>query len=146
MIGGPGFMGSEADLDGMIYGFENGSLPRAEWTHAAHLALCASYVLEGDRDGISPLDRLRANIPKYNVSQGGANTEDSGYHETLTCFWHQTIRDYIACLPTEFDRLEIIGEVVNRFINQRDLFAKFYNFDVVNSREARARWISPTTS
>jgi hypothetical protein len=78
----PDFLSSDATLDALIAGFEDGTWPKAQWTHAAHLALGACYILKGNR----ALDRLRTGIPRYNISQGGANTDDSGYHETLTCF------------------------------------------------------------
>jgi hypothetical protein len=139
-ISGPEFLASEAALQALIAGFEDGSWPKAQWTHAAHLTLGACYILEGD----SALDRLRTGIPRYNVSQGGKNTEDSGYHETLTCFWHDVIRDFIATLPSGLDRLAISRAVVTEFAPQRDLFRQYYDFDVVNSREARAKWIPPT--
>ncbi len=136
------FLDSEAALNALIAGFENGTWPKAQWTHAAHLAVGACYILDGN----SALDRLRANIPVYNVSQGGKNTEDSGYHETLTCFWHDAIRDFIGTLPDGLDRLAIARAVVTEFAPKSDLFREYYDFDVVNSREARARWIPPTNS
>jgi hypothetical protein len=135
----PDFLSDDAALSTLIAGFEDGTWPKGQWTHAAHLALGACYILDGD----SALDRLRANIPRYNVSQGGANTEDSGYHETLTCFWYDVIRDFIGTLPAGLDRLATVREVVMEFAPQRDLFRQYYDFDVVNSREARAKWIPP---
>ena len=135
----PDFLSSDAALAALIAGFEDGSWPIARWTHAAHLALGASYILDGN----TALDRLRVNIPRYNVSQGGANTEDSGYHETLTRFWHNVIRDFIRSLPADLDCLAVVREVVKEFAPQRDLFKRYYDFDVVNSREARAKWIPP---
>jgi hypothetical protein len=137
---GPEFLASEASLNALIAGFEDGSWPKAQWTHAAHLTVGACYILDGD----SALHRLRTGIPRYNVSQGGKNTEDSGYHETLTGFWHNVIRDFIATLPSGLDRITIARAVVTEFAPQRDLFRQFYDFDVVNSREARAKWIPPT--
>ena len=137
---GPEFLAREAALQCLLAGFEDGTWPQAQWTHAAHLAVAACYILEGD----SALERLRTGIPRYNVSQGGKNTEDSGYHETLTCFWHDVIRDFIATLPAGLDRLAIAHAVLAEFAPRRDLFRKYYDFDVVNSREARAKWIPPT--
>jgi hypothetical protein len=137
----PEFLASDTTLDACIAGFEDGSWPKEQWTHAAHLALAACYILQGG----AALERLRAGIPAYNVRQGGKNTSDSGYHETLTCFWHDVIRDYIASLPAGLDRLAIVRAVVTEFAPKRDLFREYYDFDVVNSREARARWIPPTS-
>jgi hypothetical protein len=75
---------------------------------------------------------------------GRQNTEDSGYHETLTCFWHDAIRDFIATLPAGLDRLAVARAVMAEFGPRRDLFREYYDFDVVNSRQARAKWIPPT--
>jgi hypothetical protein len=135
----PDFLESEAALDALLAGFEDGTWPKAKWTHAAHLATGACYIVAFD----DALDRLRTGIPRYNVSQGGQNTEDSGYHETLTVFWNNVIRDFIRTLPPTQDRLSIARVVVAEFALQRDLFRKYYDFDVVNSREARAKWIPP---
>lgn len=138
----PDFVADDASLDRLIQGFEDGTWPKAQWTHAAHLALGACYILQGE----SALDRLRTAIPRYNVAQGGKNTVDSGYHETLTCFWHAIIRGFIQSQPKDTTRLEIVRAVVAEYAPQRDLFRKYYDFDVVNSREARATWIPPTVA
>jgi len=139
MTPAPAFLANDEALAAFVAGFENGTWPGAEFTHAAHLALGACYILHGG----DALARLRANIPRYNVSQGGVNTEDRGYHETLTCFWHNVIRDFIATLPPGRSRLEIARAVVEEFAPKRELFTAYYDFDVVKSREARARWIPP---
>lgn len=136
----PDFLADEAALDTLLIGFENGTWPKAQWTHAAHLATGACYIFAFD----DALDRLRTGIPRYNVSQGGQNTKDSGYHETLTVFWHHVIRDFIQTLPPNQSRLTIARAVVAQFEPQRDLFKRYYDFDVVNSREARAKWIPPS--
>jgi hypothetical protein len=135
----PEFLASDSSLDAFLAGFEDGSWPKSRWTHAAHIAVGACYILDGD----SALGRLRTNIPHYNISQGGANTEDSGYHETLTCFWHGVISDFIATLPAGLDRLTVVRQAVEEFAPKRDLFVQYYDFDVVKSREARATWIPP---
>lgn len=135
----PDFLDSDATLEALLAGFENGTWPKEQWTHAAHVTLGTCYILDGE----GALDRLRSGIPQYNVSQGGQNTEDSGYHETLTCFWHDVIREYIGTLPAGLDRLTITRAVVTEFAPKRDIFREYYDFDVVKSREARATWIPP---
>jgi hypothetical protein len=126
-------------IDELLRGFGNGTWPSREWKHMHHLVLAACYILDGDQ----ALERLRAGIPRYNVSQGGENTVDSGYHETLTCFWHLIIHDFIAKLPPGLSRAEAVRRVVDEYAAQRDLFREYYDFDVVKSREARATWIPP---
>jgi hypothetical protein len=142
-----GFLASEASLSALLAGFEDGSWPIAEWRHKHHLAVAACYLAgEGEASSGSeaPMDRLRAGIKRYNLSQGGENTEDRGYHETITRFWVEIVSRYMACLPAGLPRLEIARLVVARFESQRDLFGEYYDFDVVKSRAARAAWIPPS--
>ncbi|MDQ8755017.1 hypothetical protein RCO27_02140 [Sphingosinicella sp. LHD-64] len=58
------------------------TLPKAEWTHEAHLSTCAWLVLE--RPDIVPERDLPHLIRRYNESVGGVNDETQGYHETIT--------------------------------------------------------------
>jgi hypothetical protein len=60
----PDFLEDEAALDTLLSGFEDGTWPKAQWTHAAHLATGTCYALAYD----DALDRLRTGIPRYNVS------------------------------------------------------------------------------
>jgi hypothetical protein len=58
------------------------TLPKAEWTHEAHIAACAWLILE--RPDIKPERDLPALIRRYNESVGGVNSDTEGYHETIT--------------------------------------------------------------
>jgi hypothetical protein len=133
------FLRNDAALADLMRRFEAGTWPVAEFHHAPHLALAVCVILES----ADPMDRLRTGIRHYNVSQGGANTEDSGYHETLTRFWLDVVRSDMAALPKDLTRREIASRVVEHFSSRRDLFRDYYDFDVLKSREARARWIAP---
>jgi hypothetical protein len=73
---------------------------------------------------------------------GVRNTPDSGYHETLTLFWLGVIEARVRDLAGSSRRLAALG-VVAEYGARRDLFKEYYSFDVVASREARARWVAP---
>jgi hypothetical protein len=88
-------------------------------------------------------ERIRQGIRQYNESQGNVNTADSGYHETLTIFWIQTIRAWLAREPAGRARLDVIRGLAENFGPRRDLYKDYYSFDVLRSREARAQWIAP---
>lgn len=136
----PAFLRDDASLAALVAGFEAGTWPVADWLHAQHLAVAACYILECEQ---TALDRLRAAIPRYNLAQGGENTPESGYHETLTVFWYEVLRHFLAGLPDGLTRLEATRRGVEEFAPRRDLFRHYYDFDVVKSREARARWMPP---
>lgn len=130
---------TEESLGELVQGFEDGTWPGASWKHQHHVMLAACYILDHE----DALERLRAGIPRYNVSQGGKNTAESGYHETLTVFWYLVIRNFLAELQG-LNRLEQVKAATQEFTPKRDLFHQYYDFDVVKSAEARAKWIPPT--
>ena len=73
------------DLDAVVRGFESHSLPKHDWTHEAHLAVC--WATLGRLEPPAALAHLRASITSYNESVGTVNSESSGYHETLTRYY-----------------------------------------------------------
>jgi hypothetical protein len=141
------FLENEHAFAEFLYGFEQGTLPRPVWTHAAHLAIGAWYLLSFPEE--MAIDRVRTGIRHYNQCAGIANTPDSGYHETLTLFWLGILGGQVSNLRSTSrrlaldDKLDAIRRLVAEFAPQRDLFKQYYSFDVVASQEARARWIPP---
>jgi len=135
------FLASEPALAEFIDQFERGTLPKAMWTHAAHLAVGSWYLVTFPEN--IAIQRVRAGIQHYNECVGTANTPDSGYHETLTLFWLSIIRRFLLAAADMGDKLTAIRCVVDEFGGQRGLFKQYYSFDVVASREARAGWVPP---
>jgi len=127
---------TEAEIDDLILQFLAGTLPKSAWTHAAHLSVAAAWLWENPT---TALDRLRSAIPRYNEAIGGQNSEDAGYHETLTCFWVQRVAQALPHGP----RLAAVNAVVAHYRHRSGLFKDYYSFDVVGSREARRQWIPP---
>jgi hypothetical protein len=130
---------SEQSIASLVDGFEGGTLPAAEFTHAAHVAVAAWYITGCD----DALEQLQRRIPAYNVSQGNKNTVTSGYHETLTIFWYHVVSDFIEDLPAGTSRIDAIAAAVKEFGSVRGLHRAYYDFDVVNSQTARAEWVEP---
>lgn len=131
---------SEQYIADLIHGFESGTWPGKEFSHSAHIAVAAWYILNLE----DALDQLRARIPAYNVSQGNQNTKDGGYHETLTVFWFHIISDFLEDLPAGTGKNEAIQAAIDQFGSTRSLFRAYYDFDIVKSQTARAEWISPS--
>jgi hypothetical protein len=135
------FLENEAAFADFIAQFETGTLPRPTWTHGAHLAVATWYLLTlPERNAIAS---VRTGIRHYNECAGIRNTPNSGYHETLTMFWLRKIMVFLAEPYENASHLETIRRVVARFGPERDLYRQHYNFDIVRSEEARARWIPP---
>ena len=131
---------TESDIDAFLRAFEDGTLPKQEWTHAAHLLGGACYVYT--LGAKAALEHMRACVQRYNEAVGGRNTETSGYHETLTVFWIATLRDLRRALQPA-SRSQFAHAAVEAYGQRRDLFKDFYSFDVVASTRARREWVAP---
>jgi hypothetical protein len=132
---------SEESLDAFLQGFETGAWPHSAWTHTSHIIMAGCYLLAYSE--AEATERIRQGIRRYNESEGNVNTADSGYHETLTIFWIQTIRAWLVEQPAGRSRLDVIRRLAEKFGPRRDLYKDYYSFDVLRSREARAQWIAP---
>jgi glutathione S-transferase len=85
---------SAAEIEALAAAFEAGTLPRAQWTHAAHLAVALWTLSRLPRD--AALAHLRERIRAYNAATGTPNTDSSGYHETLTRWFLREVADHHA--------------------------------------------------
>ena len=77
---------TDAEIESLIGAFEDGSLPRSEWTHARHLLMALWYLRHHGRDEATGL--VRDGIRRYNERQDNR----TGYHETITLAWVAVIR------------------------------------------------------
>ena len=132
------------ELNAFAVAFETASLPKQEWTHAAHVAIGALYIL---RYGASQaLDRLRVGIRRLNEAHGLGNSDTHGYHESLTRFWVTLIARVLAELSRarpDATELQAVQTVVNELGKHAGLFRGYWTYDVAASVEARRRWIEP---
>jgi hypothetical protein len=116
------------------------ALPKAEWTHEAHLSTCAWLILE--RPDIDPERELPNLIRRYNESVGGVNDDMQGYHETVTQVFVRAVRCHVAA--TEGRALH---ERVNALLlspqGRRDWPLRSYSRERLFSREARLGWLEP---
>jgi hypothetical protein len=131
---------SDADLEALVSGFEDCTLPKARWTHRAHLAVGLVYC---DRmPAPVALALLRERIRRYNVASGGENTGTAGYHETITRFYLYIVRRFIAEDGEEGTLAERANRLYQRY-GARDLPGRYYSEARLFSLEARASWVGP---
>jgi flavin reductase (DIM6/NTAB) family NADH-FMN oxidoreductase RutF len=133
------FMATREAFAVFVEAWEQTTLPRTAWSHAAHVAIGACYAV---RFGDAALERTREGILRYNAAVGVENTNTSGYHETLTRFWAAVLQDATRGCADEWQGA---CHAVERFGEDRDLHTLFYSFDVVRSIDARRGWVAPDT-
>ena len=132
---------SDADVAQVGEGLIGRTLPRARWTHEAHLAATTYLLLE--RADIDVDKELPGLIQRYNESVGGVNSDTEGYHETITRMFLKGIRLFLL----ETDRREPLHELVNELLlspmGRRDWPLRFYSPERLFSVEARRRFVEP---
>ena len=116
------------------------SLPKAEWTHHAHLRAGLWHALHYPDD--VALELLRERIRAYNEATGVANTASSGYHETITRFYLHVITTYLRSVDSRRAIDELAQELIARY-GDRDLQLRHYTRQRLFSPEARFSWLEP---
>jgi hypothetical protein len=119
------------------------ALPHQEWTHEAHLRVGLWHLTRYPAD--AALARLREGISRYNVACGVANTEGSGYHETITRFHAWMIRGFLrgADLTRTLD--ELADGLIARH-GDGHLPLRYYSRDRLMSPAARLGRVEPDLS
>jgi hypothetical protein len=131
------FLASREALEKFVAAWEAGLLPKARWTHAAHVAVGAYYKVKYPA---TAFERMRTGIIRHNEAVGTLNSDTSGYHETITRLWTMVIAKVVEEID---DPWAAACKAVERFGEVRDLHRLYYSFDIVRSVEARRTWMPP---
>jgi len=126
----------------LVAAFLARTLPKPAWTHVAHLRVGLWHVRRLGE--IGALSALRERIRAYNDAVGTANTESSGYHETLTVFYVRLIADFLERAGAAADGAD--EEFEARLIadcGARELPLRYYSRERLFSVEARRGWVTP---
>jgi hypothetical protein len=117
------------------------TLPRAEWTHEAHLAACLYLVSE--RADIAPERDLPDIIRRFNESVGGVNDETQGYHETITQCFIVAVRLHLTRVPEAMALVDKVNALLASAEGRRGWPLRYYSSDRLFSVAARLRFIEP---
>lgn len=131
---------SENDLKNLVDRWYEGTLPAKEWTHAAHVATCSYLVWNHPLADAYRL--MKEGLYRFNAAVGTPNTEERGYHETLTKFWVTLL--FYRIHRSHFNGcLQAANGMVTAYGGLSRADRGYYTFDVLTSKDARRRWIAP---
>ena len=116
------------------------SLPKHRWTHEAHVA-AAVWILESDAHNAET--DLPPMIRRYNVSVGTANTDTTGYHETITLASLRRIAVSLAALPHDLACYKKVNAVLAEGLAKPDWIFRHWSREKLFSIEARHNWVEP---
>lgn len=116
------------------------TLPKPEWTHAAHLTAATALL---DKLGLAGAEaEMPGLIRAYNEATGVQNTDGEGYHHTITLFFLRRIEPFLAPFQDE-----LLSQRVTRLLAsplaERNYPLAFYTRDRLFSVSARRRWFPP---
>jgi len=130
---------SDSEIDRIGRGLLDRSLPKVEWTHAAHFAAACWLLRRSDMHAMRAMPGL---IRAYNEATGVPNTDTGGYHETITL---GSLRAARAWLASRADRAlhEALNELLASEYGRSEWLFAFWSKPLLFSVAARKAWVEP---
>lgn len=130
----------EAGVERAGLGLIGASLPKEEWTHAAHFA-AVLWLLR--RDGVAAVSRdMPGLIRTYNEGVGGVNSDTEGYHETITQASILAAANMLALNP-DAPLHEVLADLMATPLGRSDWLMSYWSKPTLFSVEARRGWVEP---
>jgi len=135
------YFSSDAEIERVGLGLLGRSLPKAEWTHAAHFA--AALWLLRHRPDIDPFAQMPGFIRAYNEAVGGVNSDAEGYHETITQASLRAAESFLASCPASEPLYEVVRRLMASPYGRSDWLLQYWSKARLFSVEARRSWVEP---
>jgi hypothetical protein len=130
---------SDDEIAVIGHGLLDRTLPKTMWTHAAHFA--ATLWLLRCRPEIEVSREMPGFIRAYNEAAGGANTDTSGYHETITQASIRAARAFLSGSPQPL--FATCNALLDSPLGQPDWLLEYWTRPRLFSVEARRVWVEP---
>ncbi len=129
---------SDGEVVAIGRGLTTRTLPKAKWTHAAHFATALWLLRCHPEVDVSRM--MPEMIRTYNEKNGVANTDASGYHETVT---QASIRAAWAFLAarSQMPLFAICNELMASPLGDPRWLLAYWSRERLYSVEARRRWV-----
>ena len=132
---------SESEIIRIGEGFAACSLPRSEWTHAAHFA--AALWLLRTRPELDAAAVLPGMIRAYNESVGRVNDDSGGYHETITQASLRAVKGVLEANPPDMPLFQIVNALMASGLGNPNWLLEYWSRERLMSVEARRQWLEP---
>ena len=128
------------DLDDLVARFRARTLPKAEWTHLAHLAVGTWHVHQHGRE--QALEFLRPGITRLNEAHGTVNDETGGYHETITRAYVHLLSDFVRT-HSGLPAADCVQALLVCPLTAKTVLFRYYSEKRLLSLAARKGWVEP---
>ena len=133
-------LGDDAAIDRVARGMIGRTLPMAEWTHEAHFAT-ALWILR-NRTELAEPEAIRTLISGYNESVGGQNTDDAGYHHSITLASMRGAADHLRA-HADAPLSEVLAVLMAGPLGHPDWLLSYWQRGTLFSVAARRGWVEP---
>jgi len=131
---------SDEEVEAIGRGLFDRTLPKSEWTHRAHFS--AAIWLIKRRPDLDASIALPPAIRAYNESTGVANTDTTGYHETITLASLRAARAFIA-LDASDSLFKTCNALMASQLGASRWLLAYWSHARLFSTEARRAWLDP---
>jgi hypothetical protein len=132
---------SDAGIAAIGQGLLDRTLPKAEWTHAAHLAAAAWLIAACPQ--LDPARAMPGIIRAYNEATGVANTDTGGYHDTITQASLLAVRDFLSRQPPATALHIACERLMASPYGNKTWLLEYWTPEMLFSKEARRSWVAP---
>ncbi|MFN7056072.1 hypothetical protein [Hyphomonas sp.] len=130
---------TDDEIEKIGKGLLDRTLPKADWTHAAHFA-AAVWMLR--RRGQAAFSEMPGIIRAYNEATGGRNTDAEGYHETITRASLIVARAHLAA-QADRPMFKQVNSLLGGPCGQSGWILLHWSPERLFSAEARRAWVDP---
>lgn len=116
------------------------ALPRAAWTHEAHLGACLWLLSE--RPDVDIDAEIAGIIRRFNESVGGVNDDRQGYHDSITRAYVAGVRLFLSGTG-EAGLAARVNALLQSEMGRRDWPLRFYSRELLFSVPARRGFVEP---
>lgn len=129
-----------AEITHIGEGLITATLPKAQWTHAAHVAAAAHIIAaRPDLDAETTMPGL---IRRYNVATGGVNSDTMGYHHSITLASLAAVRAGLALAPAG-DLAAQVNWLLAGMLGDKYWPERFWTRETLFCVQARVHWVAP---
>lgn len=130
---------SEAEIEAIVNGFENCTLPDSEFKHAEHLTVALSYLHCSRLTVEEATTRLREALYRFLDKYAD---DRQAYNETITIFWIRIVNSFLERTDTARPVREIANEMIESFGNS-NLIYDYFSREHLLSKEGKTAWVEP---
>ncbi len=134
------YFSSESDIHFIAEGMINKTLPKSQWTHAAHFAVAVWLLRNENYDAFAQMPDF---IRNYNEASGTPNTDTDGYHETITMASLLATKSFVDSQPRHCSLHEIVNGILVSDLTDPSWLLQYWSRGCLFSVQACREWIEP---